>query len=211
MQLSDINPVLIPTLPVILAPIVAWFLSRSGISKQVSTIDYLNKRLDILERLNKLHAELKEAPIRPFLDTEIEHCRAYLRQPVTFIARDVAADAEMAAERTAPKSAGEATAPKSAGEATAPLATVEITAPRATAPQSRVGRFFLTRPSASTRKRVYKGLFYFFFGTSVLSLFALAGVFAPEASSEKFARFWGVLFIFLFYFIISLLFRRAAR
>ena len=92
------NPLLVAALPVLLSPLVAWLLSRSGITKQVAAIDYLNKRLDILERLNKLHAELKEAPIRPFLDTEIEHCRAFLRQPVTFIAQDVGTDVEATAE-----------------------------------------------------------------------------------------------------------------
>jgi hypothetical protein len=74
-------PILVATLPVILSPIVAWALGRSRVSKEAATIDYLNKRLDILDRLNKLHAQLTEGPIRPFLDTEIEYCRAFLHQP----------------------------------------------------------------------------------------------------------------------------------
>jgi hypothetical protein len=73
-------PILVATLPVILSPIVAWALGRSKVSKEAATIDYLNKRLDILERLSKLHTQLTEDPIRPFLDTEIEYCRAFLHQ-----------------------------------------------------------------------------------------------------------------------------------
>jgi len=80
-------PLLVATLPVILSPIVAWAIGRSRISKEAAAIDYLNKRLDILERLNKLQTQLIEGPIKPFLDTEIDHCLAFLRQPPTFIER----------------------------------------------------------------------------------------------------------------------------
>src|SRR5262245_33729290 len=125
--------ILIPTLPVILAPIVAWVLARSRVSKDAATIDYMNKRLDILERLSKLHTELTEGPIKPFLDTEIEYCRAFLHQPPTFLPHgaEVPHGVEVAAA----------------------------------APQSLWARFFLTQPALSLRKRVFKGLFYFFLGT----------------------------------------------
>ena len=62
-------PILAATLPVILSPVVAWFLGRSRISEEAATIDYLNKRLDILERLNRLHTQLTEGPIKVFLET----------------------------------------------------------------------------------------------------------------------------------------------
>lgn len=193
------NPLLVAILPVLLSPIVAWAVSRSGITKQVAAIDYLNKRLDILERLNKLHAELKEAPIRPFLDTEIEHCRAFLSQPVTFIARD----AGMAVEATGAR----------AIEITAPGATVELRSPKAITPQSPWARFFLTQPSASMRKRIFKGLFYFFFGVSLFggTLLVLAILFSTKSTNAS-AKDLGVLVgVFAGYFGVSLLFRFGAR
>jgi hypothetical protein len=67
-----LQAILVAIIPVVLSPIVAWVLGRSKVSKEAATIDYLNKRLDFLERLNKLHTQLTEGPIRPFLDTEID-------------------------------------------------------------------------------------------------------------------------------------------
>jgi hypothetical protein len=57
---TEFIPVLVATLPVILSPIVVWALGRSRISKQSAMIDYVNKRLDFMERLNKLHTQLTE-------------------------------------------------------------------------------------------------------------------------------------------------------
>jgi hypothetical protein len=91
-------PLLVASLPVILSPIVVWALGRSRISKELATIDYLNKRLDFLERLNKLRTQLAEGPIRPFLDTEIERAEAFLRQPRTFAPRS--AEMEVAAPQS---------------------------------------------------------------------------------------------------------------
>lgn len=161
--------ILVATLPVILSPIVAWALGRSRVSKEAATIDYLNKRLDILERLNKLHTELTEGPIRPFLDMEIEHCRVFLHQPPTFIPRD----AEVAVA----------------------------------APQSRWARFLLTQPAVSVRKRIFKGLFYFFLGIAMLSLPAIliSGSFSESEAAIGFIAF------FVFYFGLALLFRLGAR
>jgi len=162
---------LVATLPVILSPIVAWALGRSGISKELATIDYLNKRLDFLERLNKLRTQLPEGPIRPFLDAEIEHCEAFLRRPRTSIPRS----AEMEVD----------------------------------APQSLLARFFLTQPAVSTRKRIFKGLFYFFFGIAAFFLTAVPIVLFSGTSSEESS--WIIPVGFVFYLVIALLFRRAAR
>jgi hypothetical protein len=166
-------PLLVAALPVILSPIVVWALGRSRISKESATIDYLNKRLDFLERLNKLRTQLADGPIRPFLDTEIEHCEAFLRQPRTSIPRS--AEMEVAA------------------------------------PQSRLARFFLTQPAVSTRKRVFKGLFYFFFGIVVLSLPSIPIVLLSERSREDSSFIISFGLGFVFYLVIALLFRRAAR
>jgi hypothetical protein len=167
-------PILVATLPVILSPIVAWVLSRSRVSKEAAMIDYLNKRLDVLERLNKLHTQFTEGPIRPFLDTEVEHCRAFLRQPPTFMSR--AAEPEVAA------------------------------------PQSRWARFFLTQPAVSVRQRVNKGLFYLFFGFAVLTL-PISALIVIEPSHEVpvLVRLLTALVGSGFYFVLALLFRRAAR
>jgi hypothetical protein len=174
--ISAFSPLLVAVLPALLSPIVAWVLSRSKVSKEAAIIDYLNKRLDVLERLNKLHTQFTEGPIRPFLDTEIEHCRAFLRQPPTFIAR---------------------------GAALAPGA-----------PQSRWARFFLTQPAVSVRQRVFKGLFYLFFGTAILILPMIPLVYLsapPLHDLPILVQLLSTLLGFGFYLVIALLFRRAAR
>jgi hypothetical protein len=117
-------PILVATLPVILSPILAWVLGRSGISREAATIDYLNKRLDVLERLNKLHTQITEGPMRPLLEAEVEHYQKFLSLRPTFITYGTELD-----------------------EAES---------------QSRWAKFFLTQPATSTRKRVFKGLFYLF-------------------------------------------------
>jgi hypothetical protein len=79
-------PLIVAIIPALLSPIVPWVLGRSRISRESARIDYFNKRLDFLERLNKLHTQnLAEGPIRPLLDRKIEHCRAFLDQPPTGI------------------------------------------------------------------------------------------------------------------------------
>jgi hypothetical protein len=148
-------------------------LSRSRISKDVATIDYLNKRLDVLERLNKLHTQLTEGPVKPFLDTEIEHCQTFLRQPSTVIGRYLQ---------------------------------VEIAAH-----QSPLGRFFLVQPATTARKRIYKGLFYFFFGFSVLAVPSMLINLFSEQHHKSVDIITIMLFSFFFYMGIALLFRRAAR
>ena len=167
-------PILVATLPVILSPIVAWFLGRSRISEEAATIDYLNKRLDVLERLNKLHTQLTEGPIKVFLDTEIEHCRAFLHQPPAFIPRDV----EVAMD----------------------------------APQSRWARFFLTQPARSVRKRIFKGLFYFFFGIAMLAPpLLLISSFSDHFRSDALEIVFVFASVFVFYLVLALLFRLGAR
>jgi hypothetical protein len=168
----DYIRILVATLPVILSPIVAWFLGRSRVSKEAATIDYLNKRLDVLERLNKLHTQLTEGPIRPLLETEIELSRTFLHQPPTFI-------------------------PHGAEVAVA-------------APQSRWARFFLTQPAVSVRKRIFKGLFYFFFAIAIVYVPIAASLFFSEPSRAG-EILLGLMSVFAFYFGLALLFRRAAR
>jgi hypothetical protein len=127
------------------------------------------------ERLDKLHTQLKESPIRPFLDTEVEHCRRFLLQPVRFITED--------------------------------------TEKEAAAPQSFWGRFFLTRPAVSPRKRVFKGLFYLFFAFGMLMLVATMPLVlsSDESGARWIGYLLGVLLGVLFYFIPAFLFRLAAR
>ena len=176
-QSTNYVPLLVATLPVILAPIVAWFLGRSRISREAATIDYLNKRLDFLERLSKLDTQLTEGPVRPFLDMEIEHYRTFLRQPPTFI-------------------------PSGAEAAVA-------------VPQSRLARFFLIGRAVSERKRIFKGLFYFFFASAMLAILtaSVKTLFNLELGKAP-TSVLTVLFSLLgigFYFGLALLFRRWAR
>jgi hypothetical protein len=165
--------ILVAVVPVILSPMIAWALSRSRVSKESATIEYLSKRLDFLERLNKLHSQLAEGPIKPFLDMEIEHCRAFLGQQPIFLRHG--AETEGAA-----------------------------------VPQSRWGRFFLTQPAVSVRRRIFKGLFYFFFGIA-MSFLVLAPITLSESRSEFLDLAPIFLFSFVFYLVIALLSRHFAR
>jgi hypothetical protein len=175
--ISAYIPAVVAAVPALLSPIVVWVLGRSRISRESARIDYFNKRLDFLERLNKLQTQqLAEGPIRPLLDREIEHYRAFLDQPPTVIP-----------QRTEVK---------------------------AGAPQSRWARFFLTQPAVSVRQRIFKGLFYFFFGTAMV--FALGTLGTPIALfSEERPETTEILqvlsFSFVFYLGIALLFRLGAR
>src|SRR5262245_34431233 len=69
----------------IVTPIVAWVVGRSRVAKNSAAIDYFNKRLDFLERLTKLQAQLADGPIRPLMDAEIKYCREFLDQPPAFV------------------------------------------------------------------------------------------------------------------------------
>jgi cytochrome c biogenesis protein CcdA len=76
------------------------------------------------------------------------------------------------------------------------------------APQSRWARFFLTQPAKSVRKRVFKGLFYFFFGIAMLALpLGWTALFADSPTEA--AWFWVAYFVS--YFGLALLFRLGAR
>jgi len=175
-EASAVTPYIpvLAALPALLSPIVVWALARSRISKEATTIDYLNKRLDILERLNTLNTQLAEGPFKPFLDKEIENCRAFLGQPPTFIPHGAEVEAA--------------------------------------APQSRWARFFLTQPAVSLRKRIFKGLFYFFFGIAVFFQALIPSLLSSEFSTEQRSELvWIWLGTSVFYLGIALLFRRAAR
>jgi hypothetical protein len=79
-------------------------------------------------------------------------------------------------------------------------------------PQSRWARFFLTQPAASMGKRIFKGLFYFFFGVAAFGgMLALPFLFSERASEDLAATVTGLLIFIAFYVGIGLLFRLGAR
>ena len=81
---ASLVPVLVAAvaaLPVLLSPIVAWLLGRSKLSRELATIDYLNKRLDLLERANKLQASIAPGPVKELLDAELSQYKSLLQQP----------------------------------------------------------------------------------------------------------------------------------
>jgi hypothetical protein len=162
----------VSAIPVIISPVVAWALGRSRVTKESATIDYLNKRLDLLERVNKLQAQFQDGPMKELVEAELEESRTFLREPSKFM-----------------------------------VATREVRAPSA---QSRLGRFFLVGPAASTRQRIFKGLFYFFFGIAVLSLL-LPLLLISDPTITPGELFPTVLFGSAFYFILALLCRRSAK
>ena len=71
----------VTALPLVISPIVAWVLGRSRVSRESGIIDYSNKRLDFLERMSTLQAQFAEGAMKPVVQTEIEHCQEFLRQP----------------------------------------------------------------------------------------------------------------------------------
>jgi len=85
MPASDFPTAAISVIPAVVSPIIAWALGRSTVGKQSARIDYLNKRLDFRERLNKLHGQLTDETLKELIQTEIQHYRAFLRQTPSFI------------------------------------------------------------------------------------------------------------------------------
>jgi hypothetical protein len=72
--------------------------------------------------------------------------------------------------------------------------------------QSVFARFLLAAPSTTTKERVFKGLFYFFFSFFVL------GLFAPIALMASGERDWPVAFVgAFFYLVLALIFRALAK
>lgn len=174
-NVASLIPVLVAAvgaLPVLLSPIVAWLLGRSKFSRQLTTIDYLNKRLDLLERASKLQASITPGPVKELLDVELAQYKPLLQQPSIAL------------------------------ELGQPLGQTGI--------PSRVDRFFLTAPATTTRQRVFKGLFYFFFAFSVIGLLTpLALLSEPEFKAMEMLPVTALGSIF--YLLLALACRRAAK
>jgi hypothetical protein len=82
----------------------------------------------------------------------------------------------------------------------------------AAAPRSRWARFFLTQPAGSVRKRIFKGLFYFFFGIAILALPVLPiSLFSEPSRGVPLEAVSFLVVYFAFYFGLALLFRLGAR
>jgi hypothetical protein len=168
--IRQLIPVVIAVLPVLLSPIVPWFLKRSGWSREESRMAYLDKRLDLLTKLHNMQLELKDDRLITIFDRELDLCRSYLvgNQP----------------------------------------ALAELTSDDAQVPeQSKLGRFFLSTPAKTTKGRVLKGFFYFFFVS-----FIFYGLFFPFLLRQQGESDWFVMFIgALFYLGLALIFRRWAK
>src|SRR5215475_9994066 len=85
MPASDFPAAAISAIPIVVSPIIAWVLGPSTIGKQNAKIDYLSKRLDLIERLNKLHGELTDDTLKEVVLTEIQYYRSFLSQKPSFI------------------------------------------------------------------------------------------------------------------------------
>jgi hypothetical protein len=78
------------------------------------------------------------------------------------------------------------------------------------AAQSRWTRFFLTQPAVSWRKRIFKGLFWCFFGIAILAvLLGLTALFVEP--SVDFPSAWACVGYFVGNLGLALLFRLGAR
>jgi hypothetical protein len=85
MTTPDFPTAALSAIPVVISPIIAWALGRSRVSKEVAELDYLNKRLDFVERLNKLQEQLTSDTFKQLMETELEHSRTFLRQIPSFV------------------------------------------------------------------------------------------------------------------------------
>jgi len=79
------------------------------------------------------------------------------------------------------------------------------------AAQSRWARFFLTQPAVSWRKRIFKGLFWLYFGIAILALPPLGLTALFVEPSVDFPSAWACVGYFVMSLGLALLFRLGAR
>lgn len=69
---------IIGVVPVVLSPVITWLSNHSELQKEGARIDYLNKRFDLILRLNQMKTELKDERLSEMLDSELEMCKSQM-------------------------------------------------------------------------------------------------------------------------------------
>jgi hypothetical protein len=88
----DIEKALISALPVLLAPLVVWVLGRSNASGEATRVEYLSKRLDLIERLHKMRSDITDEQLAAIVNRELSHCETFLSHRPPFVVPLVAAE-----------------------------------------------------------------------------------------------------------------------
>ena len=81
----EILKALIAATPVLLSPIVVWFLGRPSEAKEKAHIDCLDKRLGLIDRLISMKERSADDQLTQLIDSEIETCMTYLARKPPFL------------------------------------------------------------------------------------------------------------------------------
>src|ERR1700694_1761079 len=82
---SRIILAVVASLPVLLSPIIVWVLGRSNASGEGTRVEYLSKRLDLIERLNKMRSDITDEQLAAIISRELSHCEIFLSHPPPFV------------------------------------------------------------------------------------------------------------------------------
>ena len=69
---------IIAAIPVIIAPVWAWFFGRSAESKEKVRIECLDRCLSLIERLIAMKERTADEHLTELIDSELENCKSYL-------------------------------------------------------------------------------------------------------------------------------------
>ena len=81
----EIGKAVVSALPVLLSPLIVWVLGRSNASGEATRVDYLSKRLDLMERLHKMRSDITDEQLMAIISRELSHCEAFLAHPPPFV------------------------------------------------------------------------------------------------------------------------------
>jgi hypothetical protein len=188
--------------PIVLSPVVAWLLKRTGDAREESKREELKHRLEILDKLNTLKTANPNPELIALYETELRQVDALMRGT----SRPTMANPTMPVHPGArPMMARPVMTPGAA-----PLPTPEP----APLPTSWFGRFFLTSPAETATQRIFKGIFYAVFGFvclgAVVFVVELMGLSEPDpedGESEPGYMFLGLIV----WLAAALFFRHLAR
>jgi hypothetical protein len=194
--------------PIVLSPVVAWLLKRTGDAREESKREELKHRLEILDKLNTLKTANPNPELIALYETELRQVDALMRgsSRPAMASPTTGSPTMQGPPMTRPMTARPMVAPGAAPLPSPP--------PPAPLPTSWFGRFFLTSPAEAVTQRIFKGIFYAVFGFvclgAVVFVVELMGLSEPDpedGDSEP-----GYMFIGLIVWLAAaLFFRHLAR
>jgi len=82
---AELIKTLVTAAPVLLSPIVAWALASSGVSYELARLDYLTKRLDLIEKLKTLRSETTKGEFGRLIEAELNNVDIFLGRRRDFL------------------------------------------------------------------------------------------------------------------------------